>query len=470
MSSNVPMNKNIPATSAEVRDKFLKFKQGGPSVEEARAAMLNAREAAATTAGGVKVPKFIEEESNRGMGRGGNTPVVQNTAAIKHAELLASARQKIAKIRIPQGKRVNLDKMRDAGLITQPEIDALLLDSEGKAPKEESEPSEEVIASIVEPEETPPAVERVPATPIEAPAPVVEVVVPPPAPEPDSSKTIETKKFKGRLFKDGKEWVAEITYNNGSGSERFSASNKDELMLKLLEGKGHGTVKVRETVQRYKVGDTPDDWNYFFKQMKDSHGLTIEQFNALPEASRDSIQDTIQAAEAMTFQENYPEYYNVDSNWQQLVKFLSSRKWPLTVHNLELAYRELTDEDLLESRPAPVVKTVETHSAPAAPQVSAPASTPAPVDSAAAATSTATPAPAAPAAVPVVPTVRKRVSTGLIPGSSSAAPETAPPQRTEEGRKLEEPSEIELRRAAKDDISAYKRQWITPARKFGVRY
>lgn len=455
------MNKNLPATAAQVRDRLLKFKQGGPSVEEAKAAMLAAKEAAVTTRMGAKVPQFIEEESGRG--RGGNVPV-RNTAVIQHAELLASARKKIAALKIPQGKRVNLDKMRDAGMITQPEIDALLLDKEGKAPNPDEELSEEVLSQILEEEPTPTEPTRVPVTP-----PISEVPIETPPVELaqaplDSRKTVETKKFTGQIFKDGKEWVAELVYKNGSGTERFTASNKDDLMLKVLEGKGYGTVKVRETVQRYKVGDTPDDWDYFFKQMKESHGLTVEQFNALPEASRDSIQDTIQTAEAITFQENYPEYYNSAHNWQLIMKFLGSRKWPLTVHNLELAYRELGDEDLLESRPktAPPPEPQ--------PQVSAPANAPVPVDSGTAVPSPAPAAPAASAAEPTAPAVRKRVSTGLIPGSSSAAPENPAPKKTEDGDKPQELSETELRRAAKEDLSAFKRQWITPTRKYGVRY
>ena len=443
-------NLNVPPTKGEVQQKLLKFKQGGPSVEEARAAMLTAKEPASTLRGGVRVPKFVEE----GRGQGGNVPV--HAAVQKHAELLMSARQKLANLRIPQGTRLDLNKMRENGMITQEEIDALLRDKKQEAPKEE--PSV-VVTDIVEDAPEPEAIipERVPAEP---------VVVPPPAPQvedADGDKTVieDNKHFTVYWGREGRDWVAELVYKNGAGTERFIAPSVKELSKKLAVGKANASVKVRKMKEQAALGDSPDTWDFFFHIMKEEHGITEEQFSALPEASRDAIQDTIQTQQAIAFREESPEYYNTARNWQSLQKYLGSRKWPLTYRNLVLAYQALSDDDLLEVRPA---SNAPQATPAAALQVSAPTSTAAPADSGAAVVSPAPAVQPAPAEIPSVPVVRKRAVTGLVPGSSSAAPSA--PVRTEAETKSPEPSVDELKTMSMSDL----KRIATKDRKYGVRY
>lgn len=206
----------VPVVSRDVLDK--KFIKGpaGMSVEEARAAMLAAKEPATTRGGGTKVPKFVQEPNSV------IPPTVQS-----HASLLASAHEKINNLRVPAGSRINLNKMREAGLITQPEIDALMAEASGKTPAPaapvEEEPAPAVdVNSLIEPAvnaeptvvtETP----RVAATPV---APVVPERVPNEQPS-DRRIRQEDKFFVVEIYRNGKEWAAELTYKNGAGTELF---------------------------------------------------------------------------------------------------------------------------------------------------------------------------------------------------------------------------------------------------------
>ena len=430
------INRDIPPTSGEVRDKLLRFKEAGPTVEEARAAMLASKEEATTIGGGTRVPSFISAESQR---KGQVAPASTGRSA------LASARDKLSQLRVPPGSRVNLKKMLEAGLLTQLEIDALMADANGTpapapAPVEESAPD---IFDVVEPvaetasEVVQPQPERVPLAPAPAPAPVAE------APVSESSSNDrrtrhEDKNCTVEMFRDGREWVAELSFKNGAGTERFTATSKDELLLKLAIGKANASLKVRDTVRRMKLGDKPDGWDYFFKQIKESHNLTVEQYNALPEESRALAQDLVQAQQIIAFKETYPNYYATDKNFKYIAEYLNNREWPLTLHNLELAYSDLTEDEILELRPKPV------EHAPVAPvQSSAPTVVPTPEDSVVEAP-TAPAAPAAPAVAPNAPVVRRKVLTGLVPGSSSASPSGTAP-KSEEVTAPAEPSLKELK-------------------------
>jgi hypothetical protein len=405
--SKVPKTPDVPRWSKDVQDKMLKFKPGGPSVEEARQAMLEGAEAANVfNKGGrvEKVPEFIiAERAKRGVG--GNTPVNSPTR--------------------------------------QPDVEDVI----------EAEPVRQAAVPVVQPEPTPVAV---------APVPVIERIAVPA--EEDKRKRVETKKFVGEIYKDGKEWIAELTYKNGAGTERFTAGSKDDLMIKLLEGKGFGTTKVRETVQRYKLGDIFDGWDIFFNEVKNTYGLTMEEYNKQPENVRQFHQDNIQAAAILEFKALYPEYYAINENFEKIGQYLNSRKVPLTLHNLELAYRDLSEDDLLTSRPvqkevvvsAPQVQT---------PQVTVQVAPPQTEDS-------VVEAPPAPAVVAPVAPVRKRAATtGLVPGSSSAVPSSdTVPAKTEDGTRGVEPSEQELRElrdaATRGDFSGLKRI-ATANRRYG---
>ena len=442
---------SIPDSAGQVRDKLLKFKQGGQTVEEARAAMISGREAATTTGGGTKVPAFIKEAATRGQG--GNTPT--DRPETSQEAFLASAKNKIANLRVPPGRRINLVAMQEHGMLTQDEVDALMADANGTVPAPVAAKAESKVEDFLEPEEVTPAVAEPPVVPAEPAVPPARV-----AAEEGQVRKVETQDFVGSIFRDGKDWVAEIVYKNGAGTERFTANSKDELMTKLLEGKGHGTVKVREVVKERKrqllYGEENDNWDYFFGKVKESHGLTIEQYLALPEASRQLIQDNIQAVDIIAFQQNWPEYYYSTKNFQLVGKYLNNKKpepWPLTYRNLEIAYRDLTADEELEKRPAPAVAKIDV--APQATPVSAQSVAPSAEDSAVAA--------AAPA-VTVAPVVRKRGTTGLVPGSSSASNEA--PKQPEDGTQQRELSEKELRTMPIKDLAGLAKQ----GRKYGTRY
>lgn len=444
MTTNVPSNKNIPATAAGVRDKLLKFKQGGPSVEEARQAMLSAREPATTMRHGTKIPTFVEEEATKRNIQS----VIATTSNV--SRLILEAKNILAKYPLPAGKRYNLNAMRDQGLITQAHIDALL--SEGKP---QAEPSQELINSITEPEipETPIVPERTPAMPV-----VPVVVVEPEAIKPIESEPTKTvlednKKYILSYGKEGKEWVVEMAFKNGAGTERWTASTREDLIKQIAKAKANASHKIHEQEENIKdlvLGDVPDNWDWFIEELKDSHGLTIEQFNALPEASKNTIRDTIEFAEAQRFMNSFKEYYPCPENDQHLSQYLASRKLSSSFRNLSLAYKALRRQDILKQQPEEPVRSAPVVSVPVVvpQQVSAPESANShptvvaePVETVPTVAAPATPA----------PTVRKRVSTGIVPGSSSAAPVVAA-ERTEEGIAPQEPSVKELRAMSDADL------------------
>ena len=436
----------IPESAGQVAGKLLKFKPSSVTVDEARAAMMAAKESAVTTRNGVAVPTFIREASERGQG--GNIPSGRPTNSAQ--AFLDSAKAKVAALKVPQGRRVNLNAMVEHGYLLQAEADALLAESSGA-----QAPEPPKVEDVLEPE---PTLEVIPVTenePAPEPAPV-RVAADEIKPE---IRSVETNEFVGRIFREGKDWVAEITYKNGAGQERFTANSKDELMVKLLEGKGHGTVKVREVVKENKrrllYGEENDNWDFFFNEVKNSHGLTVEQYRELPEQSQALIQDTIQAEQIIRFQQNWPEYYYTQKNFQKVGKYLNAKKpesWPLTYRNMEIAYRDLSEQNELEVRPTPRVDVAPQ----AAPEVQAQPVASKTEDSASA------PAALVAAAAPVV---RKRASTGLIPGSSSASSSDGS-GKAEDGTKQREPSVTELRALSDADL----KRIATKDRKFGVRY
>ena len=132
----------------------------------------------------------------------------------------------------------------------------------------------------------------------------------------DQGDTIETRDFTGHIYRDGADWVAEITYKNGAGDERFTAPSIRELNKKLLEGKGHATIKVRAEVRRRKLGNQLDTFeSAVVPVINKVHNVTMEQFFALPVSVQDSIVASIQIPEVNAFMQEYPEFYNVESNW-----------------------------------------------------------------------------------------------------------------------------------------------------------
>lgn len=374
------------------------------TVDEARAQMLEAAEVAKTTRLGERVPSFIEQERKRaGRGTGGNTPVIQTQDFVEEA-LVAAAPVTAAAQRAPAVGSVE---------VAQPA--------------------------------------RVAAAPV---APVVAAL--PAVVEEEVRDRIETKDFVGEIYRDGAEWVAEITYKNGAGDERFSASSIRELNKKLLEGKGHATLKVRAEVRRRKLGNQLDTFESALIPVINSvHNLSTEQFFALPSSVQDSIVASIQVPEIQAFMQEYPEFYNVDSNWVEINQWLVKTNSPATRRNVALAFQDLTEDSILTVRPT--VKVV--------PQATAPVVT-APVAVVPAATVDSVVESSAPAAAPVA-APRKRGSSGLVPGQSSAAPATVAAAASEEGAESQELSREQLRNL---DLKAHRRLAIPSlGRPSGVR-
>jgi hypothetical protein len=347
--------------------EVLRFRDKGPSVEEARRKMLEAGQA----------PKGIQKETRKNesalRGTGGSTPVVQQPNSLAPAPIV-------------------------------------------EAPAATTEP--EVVA---------------------APAPVAAAPV---EVTPQIERT-ENAKFILEIKQEDGEWVGEITYKNGAGVERFTAPSRNALNLKLLEGKANATLRVREAIRREKYGTELD------KVYELPEGVTQEAYNALPEPAQQLLLDTIAKDHGDAFKEAHPEYYPTKDNSWKLQQFLSKRELPITFRNLEFAFAELTDSEELEVRP--VAKE-------AVPSVSAPA--PLVEDSTAAAAPAAVPVSTVAAPAASAPAIRKRGTTGLRPGDSSAA--NTELEQTEESQKPSEPSEAELRKLPLAELQARARKTFKP--------
>ena len=282
------------------------------------------------------------------------------------------------------------------------------------------------VAEVLEPEfeEEIPAVPPAVATP--------PVVVPPAVVAPPKVERIETAQFVGEIKQEGGKWVAEIRYKTGAGTERFIENSRNELMLALLAGKGHATLRVNKAVRREKLG-----WSELDHQYPLPENTTVEKFEKLPDEQQDAMIWTIASQQIILFHDKHPEFYKTPNNAKAVNDFLVEHKLPITLRNLEYAFEDLTESDLLDKRPevAPA-REIPTPSL-------ALETAPVRVDSAPA---PAAPAPA-PAAVPAaaVPAVivRKRGTTGLQPGQSSSPTE---PGSQEDGGNSREPSEAELRK------------------------
>jgi|SRR5579859_399850 len=270
-----------------------------------------------------------------------------------------------------------------------------------------------------------------PKPPIPANAAPVTPVTPAEKPE-----RIETVQFVAEIRQESGGLVAEIKYKNGSGTEKFSANSKSELMLKLLEGKGHATLRVKEAVRREKLGGQKLDRAYSLP-----NNITAEQFAQMPDWQQNNLIETIATQQAILFREECPEYYKTDANGKALDDYLRKNDLPYTVRNLHYAFEDMVENDLFPDKrleatsilTQPTPAAVVEDSAPVVPVAPAPANQPVPV------------APAAPAE-----TVRKRGFTSL-PSGSSSAPSGAGAVPEDEANK-KDLSEAELRKLPMDEL------------------
>jgi len=254
----------------------------------------------------------------------------------------------------------------------------------------------------------------------------------PVAPPPQSTnrnergERIETKNFVGEISQKNGEWVAEITYKVGAGTERFVASTKNGLMVKLLEGKGNATMKVRDTVRQQKLGD----------QYEHTYQVPVSQevYDKMPVEAKKELVNAIAAQASVSFKEDYPEFYPTAENSQKILDLLNEKKAVITYKNLVRAYEELVASEELDARPGFEVEVPTVIVDSLEDEDSSPVPTPA------AAVSTA------PAAAPAPePQLRKRGSTGLVPGFSTSGGSTEL-ELTEEGNISSEPSVAELKK------------------------
>src|SRR5271157_2417584 len=335
-------------------------------------------------------------------------------------------------------------KFRDAGLSVEDARKAMF--AAGEAPKGLN-PLNIPAASVVPvvPEVVPVAAvdalepeleeEEVIPTPTK---PVPVAVAPVSTPVVPRVERIETSQFVGEIKQEGGKWVAELRYKTGGGTERFVKNTKNDLMLALLEGKGHATLRVHKAVRREKLG-----WSELDRQYPLPEWCTTKDFEEMSDKQQNALLYTIASEQIVMFNDAHPEFYKTPKNAQALNDFLTEHKLPITLRNLEYAFEDLQETDqendkkFLDYRPvveparevppssALVPAPVQTDSAPA---TAAPAVAPATVSV---------------AAVPAV-TVRKRGTTGLQPGQSSSASELG---GLEDGGTPREPSEAELRRS-----------------------
>lgn len=262
--------------------------------------------------------------------------------------------------------------------------------------------------------------------------PAIEIPEPLPAALPLSPPTpkvrkVENSRFTGEIKQENGQWVAELVYKNGAGTERFVADSHDDLMVQLLEGKGNATLRVKEAVRREKLGRPQMDKGILLPP-----GMTLEQYQAQPDEVKDSQQGVIQTQQALAFIESHPEFYQHPQNSADLQKYINNQGAPITLRNLEIAFDDLLESGALIARPQRIEPTV-----------SVPAVAPKIEDST-----------LAPANIPVAPAqntlpenapvVRKRGTTGLQPGHSSSVEEPVTSSR--------EPSDEELRRLPMDQL------------------
>ena len=317
---------------------------GGPSPEQARAEMVAAQEPAKTIGGGTKVPAFIQREATRGQG--GNTPKVAYTPA----------------------EIVDADEsLRSASQSSLPATSA------------PATPARVAVQPATSAAAQPVANESTPRSPM------------------NHHQILDEAEFTVETYKDDRDtkWYGIVNYKpdaygSQAGTEKFVANSQQELILKLLKGKSHATLKVRSMARSQKLGSTPDLSDYFATELHNTHNLTPAEFNALPPKTRIAITDTMYAAEAMLFKDQHPEYslgtLDGAKNFQIVIAHVKKEGWPITHRNLEIGWNDL--------EAAKTIQVVEP--TPALPQSAMPIQ---PV------------APAQP--------VRKRGSTGLIPGASS---------------------------------------------------
>jgi hypothetical protein len=241
------------------------------------------------------------------------------------------------------------------------------------------------------------------------------------------AERIDTAQFYGEIKQDGGQWVAELVYKNGAGTERFSAQTKNALMFKLLEGKGHATVQVRRVTNDIKRRSTEYEKTYKFE------GVTQADYDKLSDTAKSALIAAQADRAAIAFKEAHTDDFLPSAyNSQKLMELLDSKQAIVSLGNLEKAFEELSANDELEVRTETVTPYVP--------------------EGAAELEDSSTPVTVAPTVSTVVapvtpePVVRKRGTLGLMPGFASAGATASELDGTEDGNQPRELSVAELKK------------------------
>lgn len=252
----------------------------------------------------------------------------------------------------------------------------------------------------------------------------------------DKAERLETERFIAEIRHEKGKWVAEIQYKSGAGTEKFIAGSKNELMLKLLEGKGHATLRVKEAVRREKLGGPKLDKAYSLPE-----GIMTEEFNKMTPQLQTFTIDTIAAQNAMVWMKQTPAYHATDGNQEVLNQYMCEHDLPYTVGNLTYAFEDLSENDMFPDKKGQPISATPAPK----PSLAQPSAATRAEDSPEAARPAAPASPASRTDGQPAATVRKRGSTGLPVGHSSV-PSDAGATSAEDNDKPKELSEAELKK------------------------
>jgi hypothetical protein len=174
----------------------------------------------------------------------------------------------------------------------------------------------------------------------------------------------------------------------------------------------------------------------------------------MPDVVKDELIDAAAAKATIQFKEDYPEFLPTALNSQKVLDFLDARRAVITYGNLVKAFDALSATEQLETRTEEnEIPTVLEDSIVVGDSTSVAASEPV--------VSTAAPVSAS------EPQVRKRGTTGIMPGFSSGSGNTDELDTPEEGTEQREPSRAELMKLSLADHRAlYKQTLKQPNRSF----
>ena len=221
--------------------------------------------------------------------------------------------------------------------------------------------------------------------------------------EPEGPEVIELANGGSITFqKTSKGWEAVLDNGTSAQPEVFKGKNKNELMVRMAEGKLNATQKIRELNRELKLGGqapvAPQQFSQphpgprqltadeqfeikteleanpdlaLSKWFQKKTGKTVEELMALAEQGANVNINVSMGDVAKEFRDNNPEYYSVDKNYYALVRYIAKNKlrktipdnqantvavelfhsgyW--TVESLEEAFNELNEASLLVPAP-----------------------------------------------------------------------------------------------------------------------